>query len=57
MKKSGFYIPELDSLRFFVFLLVLIYHEGYSELVNSWEVVAKYGWMGVDLFLCFVPPY
>ncbi|MFN8403879.1 MAG: acyltransferase [Anaerolineales bacterium] len=52
MKKSGFYIPELDSLRFFAFLLVLIHHAGYSALIDSWEVTAKYGWMGVDLFLC-----
>ncbi len=52
MKKSSFYIPELDSLRFFAFLLVLIHHAGYSELINWWEVVARYGWMGVDLFLC-----
>lgn len=52
MKQSGLYIPELDSLRFFAFLLVLIHHAGYSALIDSWEVVAKYGWMGVDLFLC-----
>lgn len=52
MKKNSFYIPELDSLRFFAFLLVLIHHAGYSDLVDSWIVTAKYGWMGVDLFLC-----
>ena len=52
MKKSSFYIPELDSLRFFAFLLVLIHHAGYSEVIEFWLVLAKYGWMGVDLFLC-----
>jgi peptidoglycan/LPS O-acetylase OafA/YrhL len=51
MKKSSLYIPELDSLRFFAFLMVLIHHAGYSELVYSWLVLAKYGWIGVDLFL------
>ena len=52
MKKNSFYLPELDTLRFFAFLLVLIHHAGYSELVETWAVVAKYGWMGVDLFFC-----
>lgn len=47
MKQSGLYIPELDSLRFFAFLLVLIHHAGYSALIDSWEVVAKYGWMSI----------
>jgi peptidoglycan/LPS O-acetylase OafA/YrhL len=52
MKPNGFYLPELDSLRFFAFLLVLIHHAGYSELIEAWITLAKYGWMGVDLFLC-----
>lgn len=52
MKKNSFYLPELDTLRFFAFLLVLIHHAGYSKLIESWAVVAKYGWLGVDLFLC-----
>lgn len=52
MKKSSFYIPELDSLRFFAFLLVLVHHSKYSEMIESWHVLATYGWIGVDLFLC-----
>lgn len=52
MKKSNFYIPELDSLRFFAFLLVLVHHARHAETVEFWFVLAKYGWMGVDLFLC-----
>ncbi len=52
MNKNSSYLPELDSLRFFAFLLVLIHHAGYSELIESWSITAKYGWMGVDLFLC-----
>ncbi|MCI0556359.1 MAG: acyltransferase [Anaerolineae bacterium] len=52
MKNSNFYFPELDSLRFFAFLLVLIHHAGYSELIEAWTTTAIYGWMGVDLFLC-----
>jgi peptidoglycan/LPS O-acetylase OafA/YrhL len=52
MKKSSFYIPELDSLRFFAFVLVLIHHTPDSELVKPWGVLNTYGWIGVDLFLC-----
>lgn len=51
-KKSELYFPELDSLRFFAFLLVLIHHSPYSKLIPSWVTLAKYGWVGVDLFLC-----
>lgn len=50
-KKSQLYYPELDSLRFFAFLLVLIHHAPYSKLVPGWVTLAKYGWVGVDLFL------
>ncbi|MFZ5911961.1 MAG: acyltransferase family protein [Chloroflexota bacterium] len=52
MKKTSFYAPELDSLRFLAFLLVLIHHSQYYEAIPLWATVSKYGWMGVDLFLC-----
>ena len=52
MKKVGLYYPELDSLRFFAFLLVLIHHSPYVKSILLWKTLSKYGWMGVDLFLC-----
>jgi peptidoglycan/LPS O-acetylase OafA/YrhL len=52
MNKSGIYYPELDSLRFFAFLLVLVHHSPYMKSVVIWRTISKYGWMGVDLFLC-----
>lgn len=52
MKKTRFYAPQLDSLRFLAFLLVLIHHSQYYEAIPLWVTISKYGWMGVDLFLC-----
>jgi peptidoglycan/LPS O-acetylase OafA/YrhL len=52
MNKSSVYYPELDSLRFLAFLLVLIHHVPFAKSVRTWEVLHDYGWMGVDLFLC-----
>ena len=52
MKKIGHYYPELDSLRFFAFLLVLIHHSPYMKPITAWQTLSRYGWMGVDLFLC-----
>jgi peptidoglycan/LPS O-acetylase OafA/YrhL len=52
MNKSGHYYPELDSLRFFAFLLVLIHHSPYVKTIAIWRTLSKYGWIGVDLFLC-----
>jgi peptidoglycan/LPS O-acetylase OafA/YrhL len=52
MKKSGLYYPELDSLRFFAFLLVLVHHSPYVKSIIFWRTLSKYGWLGVDLFLC-----
>ena len=51
MNKVSHYYPELDSLRFFAFLLVLIHHSPYMKSVALWQTLSKYGWMGVDLFL------
>jgi len=52
VKKTRFYAPQLDSLRFLAFLLVLIHHSQYYEAIPLWVTISKYGWMGVDLFLC-----
>jgi peptidoglycan/LPS O-acetylase OafA/YrhL len=52
MKKNGHYYPELDSLRFFAFLMVLIHHGPFMKSIEIWRTMSKYGWMGVDLFLC-----
>jgi peptidoglycan/LPS O-acetylase OafA/YrhL len=52
MEKNGLYYPELDSLRFFAFLLVLIHHAPYMKSITLWKTLSKYGWIGVDLFLC-----
>ncbi len=52
MNKSGLYYPELDSLRFFAFLLVLVHHSPYVKSIFFWRTLSKYGWIGVDLFLC-----
>jgi len=52
MKKANIYYSELDSLRFLAFLLVLIHHNPYPKFMTLWGILSKYGWMGVDLFLC-----
>lgn len=52
MSKSSVYYPELDSLRFLAFLLVLIHHVPFAKSVQAWKVLHDYGWIGVDLFLC-----
>ena len=52
MKKVGLYYPELDSLRFFAFLMVLVHHSPYMKSITAWKTLSRYGWMGVDLFLC-----
>jgi peptidoglycan/LPS O-acetylase OafA/YrhL len=52
MKRVNHYYPELDSLRFFAFLLVLIHHSPYMKSIAFWQSLSRYGWMGVDLFLC-----
>jgi peptidoglycan/LPS O-acetylase OafA/YrhL len=46
-----FYLPQLDGLRFFAFLLVFLHHSpvfpGGSRVASS---LKEYGWVGVDLF-------
>ena len=46
---KSFYLPELDVLRFFAALLVIIHH---APTVPGLASVQAYGWIGVDLFLC-----
>ena len=57
---TGFYLPELDGLRFFAFLLVFLHHvpcgrycfiEG-SSLDYIFVSIKSIGFIGVDLFLC-----
>lgn len=44
------YIPELDGLRGIAIAVVLLYH-CHTKLVSShFDVVAKWGWIGVNLF-------
>src|SRR5262245_55535485 len=43
MKKTAFYFPELDTLRFLAFLLVLVHHGQYWKEIVAWRVTAKYG--------------
>ncbi len=51
-KQKNFYIPELDGLRFFAFLLIF-FHNADPVLSNSFlRKVSEYGWIGVDLFFC-----
>ena len=59
-KKSYFYRPELDCLRFFAFMAVFVHHtmprtmEFYSDhhLPTALSNVANAGAFGVDLFFC-----
>jgi peptidoglycan/LPS O-acetylase OafA/YrhL len=54
-----FYLPQLDSIRFFAFFLVFIHHAGLpasrfpvgSLPYRVLDFLHEFGWMGVDLFL------
>ncbi len=50
VKQRYFYLPELDSLRFFAFLSVFIGHVCLLSGLNSLAIVAHVGAHGVDLF-------
>jgi peptidoglycan/LPS O-acetylase OafA/YrhL len=52
MNKADNYYPQLDSLRFLAFTLVLINHAPFAASIPAWVTVSSYGWVGVDLFLC-----
>lgn len=47
-----FYLPELDGLRFFAFLLVFLNHTPFMRASSLSKTLHDYGWVGVDLFLC-----
>jgi peptidoglycan/LPS O-acetylase OafA/YrhL len=49
-KKSAFYFPELDGLRFFAFFLVFIHHAELFYTIPQLRFLHDFGWVGVDLF-------
>lgn len=50
-KKFGrIYLPELDGLRFFAFLLVFIHHNILFSQIPYLFILKLNGWIGVDLF-------
>lgn len=56
--KANHYWPELDGIRTLAFLLVFISHVGalpevnlLHPLVTGYNLLVKWGWIGVDLFL------
>jgi len=55
--QKKFYLPIVDSLRFFAFFLVLIHHSQiFPATTKIGQIISdrihSYGWIGVDLFLC-----
>lgn len=52
MNNKNYYFPELDSLRFFAFLVVLVHHSPFAKEIPGWSVIHNFGWVGVDIFLC-----
>lgn len=50
-KQNGLYLPELDGLRFFAFLLVFIHHHPLFANIPYLSFLHTHGWVGVDLFL------
>ena len=44
------YLPELDGLRFFAFLLVFIHHHPLFKGMPYFSFIAHSGWIGVNLF-------
>lgn len=49
-KVNSLYMPELDGLRFFAFLLVFIHHTALFSIIPGLSILHKSGWIGVDLF-------
>jgi peptidoglycan/LPS O-acetylase OafA/YrhL len=45
-----FYLPQLDGLRFFAFLLVFLHHSPRFPASRAASSLQEYGWVGVDLF-------
>lgn len=48
--KNRIYLPELDGLRFFAFLLVFIHHHSLFARIPYLSILHTNGWIGVDLF-------
>jgi peptidoglycan/LPS O-acetylase OafA/YrhL len=48
----GFYLPQLDGLRFVAFLLVFIHNANPILSESHLRKLSEYGWIGVDLFFC-----
>lgn len=44
------YIPAIDSLRFFAFLLIFFHHTAPST-IPVFQTFQEFGWLGVDIFL------
>ncbi len=44
------YFPQLDSLRFFAFLLVFVHHHRLFSKIPRLSFLHDNGWIGVDLF-------
>ena len=51
MTKSKFFRPELDSLRFIAFILILIHHNTFMHIYFI-DQIKNIGWLGVDIFFC-----
>lgn len=49
-RDQSFYLPQLDGLRFFAFLLVFAHHHRFLDSDGSLGALRKEGWVGVDLF-------
>jgi len=49
-KTERIYLPELDGLRFFAFLLVFIHHNILFSQIPYLFILKQNGWIGVDLF-------
>lgn len=45
-------LPVLDGLRFLAFLLIFINNAPLLGSSPIWQWLHRYGWMGVDMFLC-----
>lgn len=53
-KPSLIQLPELDGIRGYIVLWLMMYHiwvfQGEGSLVHAWGRVAKRGWFGVEVF-------
>lgn len=49
-RDPSFYLPQLDGLRLFAFLLVFAHHHRLLEPTGPMGALRREGWVGVDLF-------